>query len=180
MSFIGAVADQQLWNRPGESQMIGIGWKAAPDFVTPSKMDIPIWAAGLYSHEKAKRAAKWGGIACFLAAARKLLGSVIFVALSGKSIGHSVAWLIGASIVPIIIAVAGARLIRGNGRISGSVSIVLMILDVAMAKIEIVSPQLISSLVVTTALLIFILNGVRAAFALRHVDYRQSLRETFE
>lgn len=143
-------------------------------------MNIPIWAFGLSTEEKAKRSAKWGGVACLLAAARKMLTLILVVAYSQKSLDQAIAWLVGASIIPVTIMVAGVRLLRGNGRISGLVSITLMILDVVMSDIRTVTPQLISSVVVTAVLVILIGNGVRGAFALQRIDYRYLLRKTFE
>ena len=134
--------------------------------------DLGSWT---FDQAAAKRAAKWGGIACWLAATRKMLTAVAFVVTSGKSFGHSIAWLVRASLIPLVIAVAGVGLLRGGDRFSGCVAIVLIILDVAMSDLQPVTPQLVSSIVVTALLLAFIANGVRGAFALRHVDYLHSL-----
>lgn len=143
-------------------------------------MKTPIWASGLSAHAKAARAAKWGGIACILAAVRKILAVAMMAALSQKPWDHAAVWFIGASTIPAFIAFTGVRLLHGRGRWSGCFAALLIVLDVATADWPAVTVQLVTSVAVTAVLLLFILNGARGAFALHHIDFHYPLRETFD
>ena len=137
------------------------------------------WAAGLAKRASAKSATKWGGWACLVAAARDASGIVITLNTANKTLGQSIAWGTGASLIPIIIATAGIRLLRGSGRLSGSVAVLIMSLDLAMVSGTVMSPTMVGQIVAKILLLLLVLNGIRGAFALRHVDYNTELKDTF-
>jgi len=126
------------------------------------------------------RAARWGGVACLITAIRGAIGIGLKLAFANKDFGHAVAWLAGAAIIPALIAIAGFRLLGGNGRLSGSVAVLLVALDFGFVGRTVLSPALAVSLVVKAVLLLFMANGVRGALALRQVDFEQALRERFD
>src|SRR3569623_1057125 len=138
----------------------------------------PLWAVGLSERSSATRAAKWGGIAAFIAAARIFLGIALLVGASDKTLAQAVAWTFGASVVPFIFAIAGVRMMRGSGRLSGSIAVAIMAADF-FTMTGPISPVMIGTIVARIALMFFMLNGIRGAVALKFVDYNADLRDPF-
>lgn len=128
---------------------------------------MAIWSAGLVRRESAERAATWGGVACLLQAARMTFGNFESLSVADKSFGQSLAWFTGASILPVLIAVAGIRLCQGIGWMWGSIASFFMVLDLALYTSEPTSISGITAVVIKIALAIVILNGARGAFALQ-------------
>jgi hypothetical protein len=118
------------------------------------------------TRDGAKRAAKWGGIAGILEAGRGEIGIIYFVVHSGKTIDNAIAYAVGASILPVVLVIAGTRLIRGQGRISGSIAALLLIFDLAFRPWKSMTLAAIGATIVAFALLLVLLNGIRASFAL--------------
>lgn len=143
-------------------------------------MHLPTWAAGLPARTSARRAMRWGGIACLIQALRVIVGMAITLAVSGKTPGHAIVWTMGAGVVPMLFAIAGIRLLRGQGRLSGSAAAVILILDFGAIAAEPATILQIGPVMVRLVLLAFIVNGVRGALALHHLDYDQPLRDTFD
>lgn len=131
-----------------------------------------IWMAGFATRASAVRATKWGGVAAFLSAAREIIGIV-----TGE---HSAGFVwIAVGIISIVMFIAGARLLEGNGRFSGIIASLLMAGEIAVLSLIPLSPFAIGSLLATTTLFILIANGVRGAFALRFFD-DTGLRKVFD
>lgn len=131
-----------------------------------------IWRAGFATRASAVRATKWGGAAAFLGAARDIIGIV-----TGEQSAGFV-W-IAVGLVAIVMFIAGARLLEGNGRFSGTIASLLMAGEIAILSLIPLSPFAIGSLLATTTLFILIANGVRGAFALRFID-GAGLRKVFD
>jgi hypothetical protein len=125
-----------------------------------------------------KRAAKWGGIASLLVAARGEVGIIYTVVHSGKAIGNAVAYTVGASIVPLILVIAGVRLLQGKGRVSGSIAALLLVFDLAFRPWGSMTLLETSASIISLALLIVLLNGVRGSFAVHASEKR--VREVFD
>lgn len=124
--------------------------------------------AGFASSKGARRAVKWGGIACLVAGARIVLGNLLHFALDGKPLDRAIAWQVGANIMPAFLIAAGIYMLRGRGKGWGAVAAALLALDLAfilssgaavMAKA--------TAFAVTFVLLVLVLNGVRGAVALK-------------
>ena len=157
---------------------------------------MTIWSVGLTTRASAARASKWGGVACLFQGAREALGSLLTVSLAGKPLDNVIAYLIGASLLPILLLVAGIRLWRHAGWIWGGVAGVIVASELAaalfapeavtnaytpiMAKVA-PSPSIaaeaamLASFAVKIAILGFITNGIRGALALRRVDYSNNV-----
>ncbi|HWU15915.1 MAG TPA: hypothetical protein VN157_18105 [Caulobacter sp.] len=133
-------------------------------------MLMAIWAAGLATRASALRACKWGGIACLLQAARMTVGNIASLTVANKGLVAAVAWFVGASLFPILMAVAGTRLLRGNGLIWGSAALAMLVFDFLVYGQELASVQAITSVCVKAALVALIINGLRGALVLRNMD----------
>ena len=132
---------------------------------------MAIWLAGLATQASARRASKWGGVACLLQAARMTIGNIASVSVADKPLDNAIAWFIGASLVPILYVVAGIGLWKGEGWVWGSLAALAFALDLAAHGPEPTSIQAATALAVRAALFIVLVNGVRGALALRTVDY---------
>ena len=132
---------------------------------------MAIWSKGLATRAGAYRASKWGGIACLLQAARMTIGTIVTLIAAPKGIVYAAAYFIGASLIPIFLAVAGARLWRGEGMVWGSVAVAAVAFDLVVYAPELNSIQAIAAVTVKVALVLLMINGVRGALAIRHVDY---------
>jgi hypothetical protein len=116
----------------------------------------------LMDEVSALRAAKWGGVACLLQAGRLMIGNVLTATSSGKAIDSAIAWFVGASIIPVGIAIAGVLLWRERSWKSGCFVVVVMLADLLLYGTGDVL-----GLVVRLALLLVIANGLRGAWNLR-------------
>jgi len=124
------------------------------------------WFAGLTSRVGAKRAAKWGGMACLLEAARQTLGNVVHLSGHDYNIIVFTAGFIGASLIPILFVVAGVRLLQNDGWIAGSVVALIIVMDFAVFGTP-TSPSPAATVIIRAIMLVLIVNGVRGALALR-------------
>ena len=118
-------------------------------------------------------------MACLLQAARMTIGNIIGVSAADKPLGNAIAWIIGASLIPAILLVAGLRLWRTKGWIWGSLAALVVGLDFALLSPAPTSINAVSALVIKIALLALIVNGVRGALALQKIDYANNAREIF-
>ena len=137
------------------------------------------WLKGLTTRSSARRAARWGGIACLLEAARLTFGMIAYLLVANKPLAVAIAWTVGAGTIPFVVAAAGLRLIMGKGRIVGSIAVLLVAFDVASVGSSGMTANIASYVTVSVALLILMINGVRGAFALQSVDYDAALGDVF-
>jgi hypothetical protein len=137
------------------------------------------WAWGLRKRQSARRAVKWGGIVCLIIATLVTIAGIAKVSLSGKTTGHAIVWMIGFSLPQLVVAIAGVRLLRGAGRISGTLASILLVVDLVIMSTQPMSSVLAIALAIRIALFLIVLNGVRGAFALRFCDYTSELEDTF-
>ena len=141
---------------------------------------MSFWLAGLANNSSARRAAKWGGIACMVEAARMTVGNLVLAIINGGDAVLAIAGFIGASLIPLFFALTGIRLWQGKGWIAGTIAALIPTLDFALFGLPHLNlyrplPATISAimvLVVRAIVSAFILNGVRGAFALRSNDSR--------
>lgn len=134
---------------------------------------MEIWSAGLATRVSAYRASKWGGIACLIQAARMTIGTIATLIVEPKGIVRVAAYFVGASLIPIVLAVAGTRLLRGEGLIWGGTAAVIVAFDLVFYFPELNTVQAITAVIVKMALLVIMINGVRGALAIQNVDYSQ-------
>jgi hypothetical protein len=95
---------------------------------------------------------------------------LLFLASSGKSMGGATAWWFGASMFPLLLVVAGIRLIQGQGRFVGAAVVLLTLADLVMFGLLTSVASLIFRLILT----LLIANGVRGAFALSTGAFRSA------
>jgi len=135
-----------------------------------------IWMVGFTTRASAIRATKTGAVAAFLGAAREVAD--LFTTTISDRGSFDFIWLT-ASVILIVMIVAGVRLLEGNGRFSGIIASMLMAIEIAILGLVPLSPFTIGALLATVALFILIANGVRGAFALRFFD-GAGLRKVFD
>jgi len=135
------------------------------------------WSAGLATRASAYRASKWGGAACLIQALRMTIGTISTLIVEPKGIARAAAYFVGASLIPIVLAVAGTRLLRGEGLIWGSAAAATVAFDLIFYFPELNSVQAITAVSVRMVLLVMMLNGVRGALAIRNVDYSNASAE---
>lgn len=104
-----------------------------------------------------------------------IIGNIATLTAANKGLVAAVAWFIGASLFPILMAVAGTRLLRGNGLIWGSVTLALLVFDFLVYRQELAPAQAIASVCVKAALVALIINGLRGALVVQSMD-RSDLR----
>lgn len=142
------------------------------------------WAAGLATRKSARRAAKWGGRALLLVAALDILRSFaatwVLVRLGVRPFDSPIAWTIGVAIPPLIFAVGGFRMMRGEGRWEGSIAVLLLALDIGLtaARSSEIS-TLLAIFALRGTLLALAINGLRGAFALHSRKMDAELEATF-
>jgi hypothetical protein len=136
-------------------------------------MLIPAWAAFLPTRISAERAAKWGGLAFIIQAARLFLGIFGSASASGKPLDDAIAWTVGASVFPLLMIIGGWRLYKGAGWILAGLLALEMTVELLFSTRHPIS------IVVTAALLGLTLNGVRGVLAIQRVNYSKSLGTVF-
>lgn len=112
-----------------------------------------------------------------LQAARMTIGTIATLIVEPKGIIRAAAYFLGASLIPIVLAVAGTRLLRGEGLIWGSAAVAAIAFDLVFFFPELNSVQAITAVSVRTALLLLMINGVRGTLAIRNVDYSNASAE---
>ncbi len=140
---------------------------------------MQVWAIGLANRASAIRAAKWGGIASLIEAARQAI-SIGAASAADQSFAEVIGWLIGAGMVPAIIGFAGIRLWHGEGRLLGIIGSLIVAYDTILVNRRILSIEVIIFDITTCLLLLFMINGVRGAFALYLCDYNKESLEAFK
>jgi len=98
------------------------------------------------------------------------IGNIATLTAANKGLVAAVAWFIGASLFPILMAVAGTRLLRGNGLIWGSAALAVLVFDFLAYGQELASVQAITSVCVKAVLVALIINGLRGALVLQNMD----------
>jgi len=69
------------------------------------------------------------------------IGNIATLTAANNGLVAAVAWFIGASLFPILMAVAGTRLLRGNGLIWGSAALAVLVFDFLAYGQELASVQ---------------------------------------
>jgi len=105
------------------------------------------------------------------------IGTISTLIVEPKGIARAAAYFVGASLIPIVLAVAGTRLLRGEGLIWGSAAAATVAFDLIFYFPELNSVQAITAVSVRMVLLVMMLNGVRGALAIRNVDYSNASAE---
>ena len=129
---------------------------------------MAFWNVDLTTEDGALGAAQIGGFACFVAAGLGVLGAAAIFAF-GRSSGPPTAAVIGAAaalVEALVFAIAGLRLRAGKGIVWGSVSAVLLLLEI-VAKIAALA---IPGIIINGIVLVGVINGIRGVRALRRVD----------
>jgi len=72
---------------------------------------MAIWPS-LAPRAAAARACKWGGLAALLQAVRGTAGNIATFMTVGKPLDDAIAHFVGASLLPLLLVVAGIRLWR--------------------------------------------------------------------
>lgn len=98
------------------------------------------------------------------------IGAVATLILEPKGLLRAAAYLVGASLIPVVLAVAGTRLLRGEGLLWGSAAAVTVAFDLIFYFPELNSVQAITAVIVKMTLLLLMINGVRGALAIRNAD----------
>lgn len=154
------------------------------------------WWAGFPTRVGAARACKWGGFAALFQAFRETLGNVTIFNMVDKPLDQAVAYFIGASLLPILLVVAGIRLGRHDSWRWGIVAALIVALDLGEALLvpaanpvgayklmmadfvafPSVAAQVASvfSIMTKLAVLALVINGIRGALAAR--DFEREVR----
>ncbi|WP_343699811.1 hypothetical protein [Caulobacter sp.] len=102
------------------------------------------------------------------------IGNVATLSTANKGHAAAAAWFFGASLFPVLVTVAGIRLLNGKGLIWGSAALALLVLDVVLYRQDFSSVQAVTSLVVKAVLVVLIINGLRGALALQTMDSKET------
>ena len=129
-----------------------------------------IGLVGIRTKAAAQRATRWGGIACFVQAARMTLGNIISVSNANKPLDNAIAWFFGASLIPILYIAAGVHLRRGEGWKLSSFAATVFAMDLVFFGPSPSSFQNAGALAIRTVLFLFMLNAARSAWALSAAD----------
>jgi len=127
-------------------------------------------SVGLATRASAYRSSKWGGFACLSLAALMTIGSIATLIVEQKGLFRAAAEFVGASLIPIVLVVAGVRLLRGEGLFWGIAAAAIIAFDIFFYFPETVSLQSITSIALKVAILLLVMNGVRGALAIRNAD----------
>ena len=147
---------------------------------------MAFWLAGVANNASARRAAKWGGVACMVEATRMTVGNLVLATINGGDAVLAIAWFIGASLIPVFFALTGTRLWQGKGWIAGTIAALILSLDFplfGLSHLNIYSPLSATAsgiviLVLRAIMWVLILNGVRGALAMRSKDSRTEDRRS--
>lgn len=107
------------------------------------------------------------------------IGNIVSVSAADKPLGNAIAWIIGASLIPAILLIAGLHLWRAKGWIWGSLAALVIGLDFALLGPAPTSINAVTALVIKVTLFMLILNGVRGVLALRKIDDANDAHEIF-
>ena len=135
---------------------------------------MAFWLAGLANDASARRAAKWGGVACMVEAARMTIANLVLAIMNGGDTFLAIVWFIGASVIPLFFALTGTRLWQGLGMIAGTIAALILPLDFALfglPHLDLYHPlsanvSTVIGLVPRAIICVVILNGVRGTLAL--------------
>jgi hypothetical protein len=156
------------------------------------------WWGGFPTPVGAARVSKWGGFAVMFQAFRESLGNVTVFGVVSTPLDDAIAYFIGASLLPILLVVAGVRLWRHDSWRWGSVAAVIVLYDLGVAVFApatmtigayklamanfVAFPSLaaevafVTGIIIKLAILALVVNGIRGAFALRSFERTSELR----
>jgi hypothetical protein len=127
---------------------------------------VKFWNVDLSTQDGAEGAAQMGGYACFVMAALDALGIAMVsgvLASGGDRIAATGVLAFGLGEI-LIFLVAGFRLRAGTGVVWGSAAAVVLVIEI-VAKLATFAISV--ALFINVLLLIFVVNGIRGARALR-------------
>jgi hypothetical protein len=159
---------------------------------------MALWSIGLATRASAERACKWGGLACLFQVARATLGNIASVSVTNNSLDNAIAYFIGASLLPLLLLVAGIRLWRHRSWAWGTLASLLVGIDLVVVLAAptawatdaylplmtgltarpLVAAQtaVVAGIVIKVAILALVANGARGAFALRTIECPTEMR----
>lgn len=137
---------------------------------------MAFWTTDLTTHDGAIGAAEMGGTSCFVAAGLSVVGlALTLVYVSTGAVGA-----VGLAIVAVEVTafiVAGSRLRAGNGAVWGMIAALLLVIEIGG---KLASMTGLIGMMIDSVLLVGVVNGVRAAFALkRGIHDPDQVAETF-
>lgn len=141
---------------------------------------MAFWNVDLETRMGAESAANQGSLACFIFAGFSVLAAVFAGAVLPSGLAdNNAALLFYLTVVGVqlaVVLVAGFRLRAGKGAFWGLAATALMALNTLS---QLISFALIA-LVISAILLVFMVQGVRGAFALRNAHFSEDEIEAFE
>ena len=137
---------------------------------------MALWDADLTTRLGAQTAARTGAIAAFVFAGLGLLGAVLAAAFAMRTNPPlAIGTIIGGLLEALVGVVAGFRLRSGKGMVWGGVTAALATLELIG---KVVSLQF-GGLLIGGVVLVYLVNGVRGAAALRRGPFADDDAETF-
>jgi hypothetical protein len=127
-------------------------------------------SVGLANRASAYRSSKWGGFACLSLAALMMIGTIATLIVEPEGLLRAAAHFVGASLIPIVLAVAGTRLLRGEGLVWGIAAATILAVDIVIYFPQQIALLTMISVVVKVSAFLLIGNGVRGALAIRNAD----------
>ena len=124
---------------------------------------MAIWNTDLTTEDGALGAAQMGGAACFVAAGLSLLSLVLMLGMIRTGAAAPLVGL-AALIEAGLFLVAGFRLRAGKGVAWGGAAVAMLALELLF---KLVALAISIGLLINVILLIFTINGIRGALALR-------------
>lgn len=121
------------------------------------------WSVDLTTEDGAVGAARLGGAACFVTAGLTALSFVIIVGLAPDK-AAALGAAPGMAVEFLIFLAAGFRLRAGGGLVWGIAAALVMVIEIVAKLIVFTGPF---GILINAVLLVLIVNGVRAAWALR-------------
>lgn len=123
---------------------------------------MAFWNIDLTTEDGALGAASNGAYACFIAAVLTAISTFFLGGMASDTIAAG-AMVVAGGVAIGLFVVAGLRLRSGKGAFWGSVAVAWLGLEVLSKLIAFSIP----GLIISTVLLIVLVNGVRGAWALR-------------
>ncbi len=135
------------------------------------------WRVDLTSRLGAHSATHQGALACFIFAGLAVLGFFLLGGIAGFTTPDGIAVMIGAGLEFIVATIAGLRLRAGKGAYWGMATAFLATLEL-IGKVVALS---IGGIVIGALVLVYVVNGVRGALALkRGQGFADDAAEAFE
>ncbi|MGY4397967.1 hypothetical protein ACVWZA_003169 [Sphingomonas sp. UYAg733] len=128
---------------------------------------MAFWNIDLTTEDGAQSAAQNGGLACFIAAGFCVVGMALAIGTHLGSKEELIGVLAAMAGEMLVFVVAGFRLRAGKGIIWGGVAALLLAIEIVAKLVTLIG---IPGIVVNIVMLVVLINGVRAALAMRHGD----------